>query len=165
LEEEFKKDKKYGEFAYKLDKNGNPIIRVDTKTGSEVLVTYDKALEKYYHQDVYNLETPKNFDSKEARSLKPKDRIEYLKKTVPRDKVIEFQIANAKSLSTENLLKVPGFIGAQKEPGTLYINKETGQVHFVNARTNTWRTTVLKTRTGLINLAKNNFHLFPNAGK
>ena len=56
-------------------------------------------------------------------------------------------------------------IGAQKEPGTLYINKETGQVHFVNARTNTWRTTVIKTRTGLINLAKNNFHLFPNAGK
>ena len=77
-------------------------------------MTYDKALEKYYHQDVYNLETPKNFDSKEARSLKPKDRIEYLKKTVPRDKVIEFQIANAKSLSTENLLEVPGFIGAQK---------------------------------------------------
>ena len=165
LEEEFKKDKKYGGFAYKLDKNGNPILRVETKTGSEVLVTYDKALEKYYHQDVYNLETPKNFDSKEARSLKPKDRIEYLKKTVPRDKVIEFQIANAKSLSTENLLEVPGFIGAQKEPGSLYINKETGQVHFVNARTNIWRTTVIKTRTGLINLAKNNFHLFPNAGK
>lgn len=164
LEEEFKKDKKYGEFVYKLDKNGNPIIRVETKTGSEVLVTYDSALEKYYHQDVYNLETPKNSDSKEARSLKPKDRVEYLKKTVPRNKVIEFQIANAKSLSTENLLEVPGFIGGQKEPGSLYINKETGQVHFVNARTNTWRTTVIKTRTGLINLAKNNFHLFPNAG-
>lgn len=44
LEEEFKKEKKYGEFAYKLDKNGNPILRVETKTGSEVLVTYDKAL-------------------------------------------------------------------------------------------------------------------------
>jgi hypothetical protein len=165
LEEEFKKDKKYSEFAYKLDKNGNPILRVETKTGSEVLVTYDKALEKYYHQDVYNLETPKNFDSKEAQSLKPKDRVEYLKKTVPRDKVIEFQITNAKSLSTENLLEVPGFIGAQKEPGTLYINKETGQVHFVNARTNTWRTTVIKSRTGLLKLAKNGFHLFPNAGK
>ena len=68
-----KKKKKYGEFAYKLYKNGNPILRIDTKTGSEVLVTSDKALEKYYHQDVYNLETPKNFYSKEARSLKPKD--------------------------------------------------------------------------------------------
>ena len=86
-------------------------------------MTYDKALEKYYHQDVYNLETPKNFDSKEARSLKPKDRVEYFKKTVPRDKVIEFQIANAKSLSTENLLEVPGFIGVQKEPSTFLVYK------------------------------------------
>ena len=83
-----------------------------------------------------------------------------MKKTVPRDKVIEFQIANAKSLSTKNLLKVPKFIGSQKEPGTLYINKETGQVHFVNARTNIWRTTVIKTRTSLINLVKNNFYCF-----
>jgi len=67
-----------------------------------------------------------------------------LKKTVPRDKVIviEFQIANAKSLSTGNLLPVPGFIGPQKEPGTLYRNKETGQVHFINARTNTWKTSI-----------------------
>lgn len=56
---------------------------------------YDKALEKYYHADVYNLETPKNFDSKEARSLKLKYRVKYLKKAVQRDQVIEFQIANA----------------------------------------------------------------------
>ena len=68
-------------------------------------------------------------------------------------------------MSTENLLLVPGFIGAQKEPGTLYINKETRQVHFVNDRTNIWRTTVIKTRYGLIKLAKNGFHLFPNADK
>jgi len=67
---------------------------------------------------------------------------------VPRDKVIEFQIANAKSMSTKNFLEVPGFIGAQKEPGTLHINTETGQIHFVNDRTNIWRTTVIKTPDG-----------------
>jgi hypothetical protein len=100
-----------------------------------------------------------------AKSLNPKDRIEYLKKTVPREYVIEYQLANAKSLSTENFLKVPGFISAKKESGTLYINKETRQVHFVNDRTNIWRTTVIKSRTGLLKLAKNGFHLFPNAGK
>ena len=165
LKEEFKKDENYGGFAYKLDKNGNPIIKVDSKDGSEILLTYDKALEKYYHQDVYKLEKPKNFDSAQAKSLKPKDRLEYLKKMVPRDKVIEFQIANAKSLSTESLLPVPGFIGARKEQGTLHINLKTRQVHFVNDRTNIWRTTVIKTRIGLINLAQNDFHLFPNAGK
>lgn len=49
LEDEFKKDKKYGGFEYKLDKNGNPILRVETKTGSEALLTYKQSLEKYYH--------------------------------------------------------------------------------------------------------------------
>jgi hypothetical protein len=119
LEDEFKKDKKYGGFEYKLDKNGNPILRVETKTGSEVLVTYEQSLEKYYHEDVYNLKKPKGYDAEHAKSLNRKDRIEYLKKTVPREYVIEYQLANAKSLSTENFLKVPGFISAQKRIGHL----------------------------------------------
>jgi len=164
LEDEFKKNKKYGGFEYKLDKNGNPILRTDTITGSEAIFPYDKTLEKYYHEDVYNLKKPKGYDANYAKSLKHKDRIEYLKRTVPREYVIEYQIANAKSLSTGNFTEVPGFIGARKEPGTLYINKETRQVHFVNEKTNIWRTTVIKSRAGLIRLAQNGFHLFPNAG-
>ena len=156
----------YNEFESTLDANGNPDFKITTKDGSEIFVTYNQALAKYYHHNVYeNIKPPKNFNSKEVRALEPKDRVEYLKKTVPRDKVIEFQIANAKSLSTENLLKVPGFIGSKKEPGTLYINKKTRQVHFVNNRTNIWRTTVIKSKAGLRKLAKNGFHLFPNVGK
>ena len=61
--------------------------------------------------------------------------------------------------------KITDWQGAKKESGTLYINKETRQVHFVNDRTNIWRTTVIKSRTGLLELARNGFHLFPNAGK
>ena len=165
LENEFKKDQKYGGVEYKLDKNGNPIFRIETKTGSEVLLTYDQALEKYYHEDVYNLKKPKGYDAAYAKSLNREDRIEYLTKTVPREYVIEYQLANAKSLSTENFFKVPGFISAKKEPGSVYINTKTGQVHFVNDKTNIWRTTVIKSRTSLLNLANNDFHLFPNAGK
>ena len=60
---------------------------------------------------------------------------------------------------------VPGFIGARKEPGTLYINPKTGQIHFLSDRTNVWRTTVIKTKTGIKKLAENDFHLFPDAGK
>ena len=153
------------EDEFKKDKNGNSILRVETKTGSEVLVTYEQSLEKYYHEDIYNLKKPKGYDVEHAKSLNRKDRIEYLKKTVPREYVIEYQLANAKSLSTENFLKVPGFISAKKESGTLYVYKETRQVHFVNDRPNIWRTTVIKSRTGLLKLAKNGFHLFPNAGK
>jgi hypothetical protein len=80
VEDEFKKDKKYGGFEYKLDKNGNPILRVETKTGSEALITYEQSLEKYYHEDVYNLKKPKGYDAEHAKSLNRKDRIEYLKK-------------------------------------------------------------------------------------
>ena len=72
----------YGGFPYKLDKNGNYILKVTTKTGSNILLTYDKALEKYSHQDVYKFEKPKNFDSTKTRYLKPKYQIQYLKKNV-----------------------------------------------------------------------------------
>jgi hypothetical protein len=64
------------------------------------------------------------------------------------------------------LVTLPGFIGYRKDHGTLYINKETLQVHFVNERTNQWRMTViLNDDEVFLRLAKNNFHLFPNAGK
>lgn len=88
-----------------------------------------------------------------------------MKKTVPRDKVIEFQIANAKTLSTENLVSISGFIVARKESGTLYINMESMQVHFINEQTNTWKTTAIKTQTSLIKSVKKRFHLFSNIGK
>lgn len=88
-----------------------------------------------------------------------------MRNTIPREFVIEYQIAIANSISAENLIQVPGFIAYRKDPSTLYIDKKSGQVHFVNARTNIWRTTVIKSQEVLIKLAKENFHLFPNAGK
>ena len=33
-------------------------------------MTYDKSLEKYYHQDVYQLKKPKNFDSAQLQMLR-----------------------------------------------------------------------------------------------
>lgn len=105
------------------------------------------------------------FDKKYVASLSPKARREYIKKTVPREKILEFQRANVKSLGTENFLIVPGFIGSRKDPGTSYINKETGQVHFVNDMTNKWRTTVIKSKKGLLELAQNDFRLFTNVSE
>ena len=112
---------------------------------------------------MYNLKKPKGYDAEHAKSLNRKDQIEYLEKILPREYIIEYQLVNAKSLSTER--KVPKFIDARKNLGTLWINKETRQVDFVNDRINIWRTTAIKSRNGLLELAKNGFHLFPNAGK
>lgn len=83
---------------------------------------------------------------------------------VPQEYVIKYQLASARSLTTENYLKVPGFIGFRKKPGNLFINQETRQVHFVDDKTNAWRTTVKKKPASLLKLVKNNFHLFPKAG-
>lgn len=85
---------------------------------------------------------PKGFDKNYASNLDSKTRRESIKRTVPRDKILGFQRANVKTFGTEIFLKVPGFIGFRKDPGTFYINLETGQIHFVNDHTNKWRTTV-----------------------
>ena len=81
--------------------------------------------QKIRPEDVCNLKTPKHFNSKKARSLNLKDRIQYLKENVPTDNVIEFQIANVRSLSNESLVKVPEFIGTQKERGHLVYKEKT----------------------------------------
>lgn len=56
-------------------------------------------MDKYYHSNIYNLEVSKNFNEKKARKLAPKEKSEYIKTLVPREKVIEFQIENVKSLT------------------------------------------------------------------
>ena len=104
-------------FEFTLNKDGNPVLRVDSSDGSRIFVPYAQTLEKYYHMDVFGLEGPKNFDSNYAQSLGLEERRAYLKKTVPKEHVIKLQIEIAKSLTNDNYTKVPGFIGARKDPG------------------------------------------------
>ena len=153
-----------GGFEFTLDKNRNPVLIVKNENGSRSFVEYDQVLNKYYHNNVFGLKGPKNFDADYARSLPLKEKLEYLEKTVPKKDVIKMQIEIAKSLSNENLKEVPGFIGKRKDPGTVKINQKTGQVHFLDDRTNRWRTAVRKSQSGLKKFAQNGFHLFPNAG-
>lgn len=56
---------------------------------------------------------------------------------------------------------VPGFIGARKNPGTIYLNQKTRELHFINEGMNEWRTTVIQSRQQFEILANNDFHLFP----
>ena len=50
-------------FEFTLNKDGNPVLRVDSSDGSRIFVPYDQVLEKYYHLDVFGLEGPKDFDA------------------------------------------------------------------------------------------------------
>lgn len=150
--------------------NGNPILKVKLKDGSTIIVTYDQALAKYYHSDTYDLKYPKDFDFKRAQSLPYKEKLAYLRKMIPREYVIEFQIANAKSLSARSKYgdyhKIPGFIGPDKKRGHLYIWNEGQEhrIHFIDERTNLWRSTVLVTEEALRVILNNGFWLFPTGG-
>lgn len=131
------------------NKNGNPIYTILGNNGQRAIFTYDQALAKYYHADVYNLEFPKEFDVDHAHGLKPKDRIAYIEKTVPPEKIMEFLKANVESFIMGDFIPVPGSIGSRKDPGRLYINKNTGQIHFFNDRTDVWRTTIRENKKGI----------------
>ena len=124
-----KKSVKIGTYLVKVsyDKNGNPVFTAIGENSRTAVFTYEQALAKYYHADVYNLEFPKGFDVDYVRVLQPKERIAYIEQTVPPKKILEFLKANVNSFVTENFRTVPGFIGARKNPGQLYINRETGQ--------------------------------------
>lgn len=78
--------------THTFDNNGNPIIEIETLDGSKVFMTYDKALQKYYYQDLYNLEKPKNFNLEHARSLEFKERLKYLKKSFYEKKLLNSKL-------------------------------------------------------------------------
>lgn len=146
------------------DEKNNPIVTIKRKDGGTIVCTYEQALNKYYHADAQGLQFPEGFDKNYATSLKPADRQAYIASTVPREKILEFLKANVRSLSSESLKPVPGFIGARKDPGTIYFNKNTREIHFVNEGTNEWRTTVIQSERQFAKLVENGFHLFPQAG-
>lgn len=154
---------KNGVVEISYDKNGNPIFTYTGNDGRKAVFTYDQALAKYYHADLYGLAFPQGFDKSYALGLKPNERKAYIASTVPREKILEFQKANVTSFISDSLQPVPGFIGARKNPGTIYINKKNRQIHFVDEGTNQWRTTVIQSKAQLTALANNGFHLFPNA--
>jgi len=114
------------------DKKGNPIVTIEKKNGKKIVCTYYSALRKYYHADVHGLEFPEGFDKNHARNLTPNNRKAYIESTVPREKILEFLKANVRSLSSDSFQEVPGFIGSRKEPGTIYFNRNTRELHFVN---------------------------------
>lgn len=108
---------------------------------------------------------PEFEDQYRVGQLAPADRKAYIESTVPKQNILEFLKANVASLSSDKLKPVPGFIGARKESGTIYFFRNTRELHFVNEMTGNWRTTVVQSESQLRNLAKNDFHLFPNAGE
>lgn len=113
----------------------------------------DQMLQKIYHSDIYRLGLPKAFNETNAKDLTGTERAKYVEPW------------NYYGISKSKCEVICYSIGYSRDPGQLFLNKRTGQIHGFKDRTSIWRTTVGKTQTGLERLVLNDFHIFPNAGK
>lgn len=150
------------DFEYELDKNNKPILIVPMKNGSFRRVEFDQTRDTWYHKDVFpNISTPDGYNHKIVKTLNYRDRLAYLRRNVPDNKVIEMQNEIAKSLSYPKILSVPGFLGKRKIEVIIDINKKSGVVSVTNAVTNKHRTIVKMDEQEIRDLAKRGFHIFP----
>jgi len=75
-----------------------------------------------------------------------------------RDKILDF-------MSAEDTKLIPGCLGYNKIEGTVFINIRLNKVGFRDSSSYTFRTAMTMDDGKILELAKNRFHLFPNAGK
>lgn len=108
-----------------------------------------------------SISTPDGYNDKIVKSLNYRDRLAYLRRNVPDNKVIEMQNEIAKSLSNPKIRSVPGFLGKRKIEVTIDINLESGVVSVTNAVTNKHRTIVTMDDQEIEDLARRSFHIFP----
>lgn len=77
-----------------------------------------------------------------------------------------FVIDTATELQETDLVKeVHGFIGSNKEEGTVLINLRLNKVGFRDKSTYELRTAMAMSYKKIMKIAQSEFHLFPNAGK
>lgn len=142
LEEELssqdKEDKKYGEFDYEIDKNGNPILLITDNNpalGDKdrfIKVDHEQTKTHLHHAEDLGVNLPDNFDMNDYRKLDREGRIDYANKNVPRDTIIEFQNEIGKAMTEGKPAHVPGFAGKYKKHTDLKINTEKGLISVVN---------------------------------
>ena len=151
------------EFDYELDENDNPIVIVSMKDGSIRRIEFDQTRNKWYHANLFrDIKAPDGFDNQAVRNMDYSKKLDYLKENIPDESVFELQKKIAKSLTHPEIISVPGFLGKQKIRGMLDINRKSGFVSFTDAVTNKHRTIVEMGRNDILELVKNDFHLFPN---
>ena len=107
------------------------------------------------------------FDVTQAETLEYSDRLKYLrdKNNLPdeivsqaRDKILDFMTA-------DDTMLIPGCLGHNKIEGTVFINTRLNKVGFRDSSSYKFRTAMTMNDEKILKLAKNGFHLFPNAGK
>lgn len=107
------------------------------------------------------------FDVTEAENLEYLDRLKYLrdKNNLPDEIVIKARDEILDFMTADDTKLVPGFLGHSKIDGTVFINLRLNKVGFRDNNGYRVRTAMTMNDDKILNLAKTDFHLFPDAGK
>jgi hypothetical protein len=105
------------------------------------------------------------FDVSEAKNLEYPDRLNYLrdKNNLPDDIVFQARDEILDFMTTEDTQLVDGFLGFSKIEGTVFINLRLNKVGFRDYGSYKFRTAMTMNNKKILNLAKTDFYLFPNA--
>ena len=120
--------------------------------------------DKAHHLDVFpNIEIPKTFDLDYVKSLDYKSRLEYVRdpSKLPEKTVFAMQMEASKFFRSTQTEHFRGCLGRNKIQGTVYINKRTRTVAFVNESNSVCRTIIKMSPDQLDRLKDRDYHLFP----
>nr|UXN44454.1 hypothetical protein [Navicula tsukamotoi] len=130
------------EFKYKFDSNGNPIIIVPNHRLNnpiklkEFYVEFDQTASHIHHIEDFQIYLPSYFDVYSYKRLSKTARIAYAKKTLSREKIIEYQHRIAQELSGDyspNAEHRRGWWGKERWPaGGIIIEKYSEDIFTVN---------------------------------
>jgi hypothetical protein len=106
------------------------------------------------------------FDVTEAENLEYSDRLNYLqdKNNLPDEIVSRARNEISDFITAEDTKLVNGFLGYSKIEGIVFINLILNKVGFRDCSSYKYRTAMTINDEKILNLAKTNFHLFPNVG-
>lgn len=154
-----------------LSEESNRIKTGVTKDGTFVHVEASQMRDKSHHIDDFidlkDLEG--KFDIDYVKTLSSyEDRLEYVrnKDNLPDELVYQMQDEVLEFFTDPETIPVPGFLGKYKEEGTaVFINLKRNKVGFRDNSNYKCRTALTMGDKKIERLAKNDFHLFPDAGK
>jgi len=144
----------------------------------EIAVSKDGSMTKVRASKVWNkgLHIPEflsknrlksKFDVTKVKDLEYEDRLNYLrnKDNLPDEVVFETQDKIVEFLLAEDTILVPGFLGARKIRGTIFINLRLNQFGFRDEGSYEYRTVGSMSDNKIRKIAESDFHLFPTAGE
>lgn len=139
-------------------------IFVTASDGRIVEIEKKQLRDKAHHLDVFpNVKIPKTFDLNYVKTLSYKDRLKYVRDRtkLPERTIFEMQMEASKFFRSTQTKAFSGTLGKNKIEGTIYINRRTRTVAFVNKSNSKCRTIIKMSNRQLERLENRNYHLFP----